>query len=401
MPRPIKRGSNILREYLDPDDDDDDVLDLQHHRLSRPYDVIPHSGSPQTLRSRKQPNETIQNPNNNKNPSEPNRRRRIDGMIGVEHSVDEDEEVYFDRQSQPSMFYYTNNNNNTSSTNKTPPPPKSQLRSSVENPDAIETTRQLFSPFSPLNPRRRRQQRRHLGSRTIDWKDEAQANLSLMVCRKVSVVVQVLEDEPQSHKEQQQVCLFPLHDPKRKASSSPDKPLLRSNKHDIRFDWEDQEQVIPSREIVVVNPDAFGKFIPSKITMDTARMVAQLAHSESEDWTRIYKFNQVLWNWNAIEGFHSLAVAVSNDVMAPGSIAQRVLIQIGKNGIGGVDAPSGLFGIVGRQSVARVFAAEDTATPQDILHRYGLVGLTVSTMLSKLSNGSRMPLRTTPPTQSS
>jgi chromosome segregation ATPase len=378
MPRPIKRGSNILREYLDPDEDEDDVLDLQHRRLSRPYDVIPHSGSPQTLRSKKTANETIQKPNtDNHHPIETNRRKRIDGMIGVEHSVDEDEEVYFGRQS-----YSTNNNNK-----KTPPPQPSQLRSD-ENPDAIETTRQLFSPFSPLNPRRRRQRRRQ-HSRTIDWKDEAQADLSLSVCRKVSVVVQVIEDEPQQQKEQQQVCLFPLHDPNRNPSSSPEKSLLR-NKHDKRLDWEDQEQVIPSRDIVVVNPDAFGKFIPSKITMDTARMVAQLAHAESEDWTRIYKFNQVLWNWNAVEGFHSLAAAVANDVVAPGSIAQRVIIQMGKcRSREGVDAPSGLFGIVGQQSVARVFAAEDTPTTQDILHRYGLVGLTVSTMLSKLPHGTR------------
>lgn len=49
------------------------------------------------------------------------------------------------------------------------------------------------------------------------------------------------------------------------------------------------------RDVVVVNPTAFGKYIPSQVTMETAKLVAQVANIASEDWARLYEFHHVMW----------------------------------------------------------------------------------------------------------
>jgi chromosome segregation ATPase len=118
----------------------------------------------------------------------------------------------------------------------------------------------LLSPFSPLLKQK-------------DQREEYLKYLSLQPCRKVSVVVRILPcDENDA---QLQRCVFPH------IKGSKNNPVIRKPK--------------APRNMVVVNPSAFGKFIPSQVTMDTARLVAQVAHISSEDWARLYEFHHVMW----------------------------------------------------------------------------------------------------------
>eukprot|EP00934_Nitzschia_sp_Nitz4_P003186 Nitzschia sp. Nitz4//scaffold6_size259037//69457//74478//NITZ4_001057-RA/size259037-processed-gene-0.8-mRNA-1//1//CDS//3329556842//3176//frame0 len=117
----------------------------------------------------------------------------------------------------------------------------------------------LLSPFSPL-------------LRQQDQRDEYLQYVSLQPCRKVSVVVRVL---PCSDPDQR--CLFPH----------------------LKNEYQSQPALINKpkspRDMVVVNPSAFGKKIPVQVTMETARLVAQVAHIASEDWARLYEFHHVMW----------------------------------------------------------------------------------------------------------
>ncbi len=47
--------------------------------------------------------------------------------------------------------------------------------------------------------------------------------------------------------------------------------------------------------MVLVNPLAFGKYIPTQVTMETARLVHQVAHISSDDWARKYTFHDIMW----------------------------------------------------------------------------------------------------------
>jgi len=156
----------------------------------------------------------------------------------------------------------------------------------------------LLSPFSPLLEQKQE-------------RDEYLEFLSLQPCRKVSVVVRVLPCE-----EHLQRCLFPHV----KATN----PLMRvpNSPHDM----------------VVVKPSAFGKVIPSSVTMETARLVAQVAHISSEDWARLYEFHHVMWPFSA-EGkggedpdqfrtMDSLSRAVAQDALGEGQ--SSLLISMGQ-----------------------------------------------------------------------
>ena len=105
----------------------------------------------------------------------------------------------------------------------------------------------LLSPFSPLLKER-------------DRRDEYMQYVSLQPCRKVSVVVRML---PCEENEEDQRCVF---------------PHLKSDMVSAI-----EKQKIP-RDMVVVNPSAFGTHLPSSVTLETAKLVAQVAHIPSEDW---------------------------------------------------------------------------------------------------------------------
>lgn len=134
---------------------------------------------------------------------------------------------------------------------------RSTPRSGMISPQLTEArsfVNGLLSPFSPLLRHR-------------DQRDEYLEFLSLQPCRKVSVVVRVLPCDDSGQR-----CLFP-HVKSDNATRKPKSP------HDM----------------VVVKPSAFGKVIPSQFTMETARLVAQVAHISSEDWARLYEFHHVMW----------------------------------------------------------------------------------------------------------
>lgn len=118
----------------------------------------------------------------------------------------------------------------------------------------------LLSPFSPLLKQQ-------------DQRNEFLQYVSLQPCRKVSIVVRVLPVEQNNDEEQR--CVFPH-------IKNEQNPVVRKPK--------------APRDMVVVNPSAFGKFIPSQVTMETARLVAQVAHISSEDWARLYEFHHVMWS---------------------------------------------------------------------------------------------------------
>jgi hypothetical protein len=88
-------------------------------------------------------------------------------------------------------------------------------------------------------------------------------------------------------------------------------------------------------DMVVVKPTAFGKVIPSQITLETARLVAQVANISSEDWARLYEFHHVIWPDEHPEGdsdvfttMDSLSRAVTHDAVVEHQ--SSVLISIGQ-----------------------------------------------------------------------
>ena len=46
---------------------------------------------------------------------------------------------------------------------------------------------------------------------------------------------------------------------------------------------------------MLVNPKAFGKVIPTSVTVETAKLVASLRNISSEDWVRKFRFDEVCW----------------------------------------------------------------------------------------------------------
>lgn len=269
---------------------------------------------------------------------------------------------------------------------------------------------------------------------TIDLKDEAMADLSLSVCRKVSVVVTVCESTPaktttvkismgstsatsssrteetlvQQQQQSNQVCLFPSTERLDPSDTTMMTSTAAPNNNTSNATL---------RDLIVVNPDAFGKQIPVSVTMDTARLVAEMAHMPSEDWARTYRFHQVLWSSSTggdctkhdsstyavnmsnhppqhqtVDALHKLAHAVVNDLVAPGSIAHRILLGTATGAVAVQQQTMQLFGNVGDQSVAQVLSEPDTGMGvADMLHRFGLAGLTVNGILERLSANSAPP----------
>lgn len=207
----------------------------------------------------------------------------------------------------------------------------------------MDTTLQVGGPVSPFSPLFNRKRQR------VNWKDEAMEDLSLSICRKVSVVVMLSE---KSNK----ICLFP--------------PTPDPRPTEI------------SRELIVVNPKAFGNSIPPNLTMDTARLAAEIA--DTADWARSYKFHQVVWPKQKASAMENLTQALANDISAPGSIAQRLVVGYGKTVRGLGPHTKTMYGNVAKQSVARAFASEESKYGDEVLERYGMLGLLASIILPNL-----------------
>lgn len=140
-----------------------------------------------------------------------------------------------------------------------------------------------------------------------------------------------------------------------------------------------------SQELIVVNPRALGRQLPSKLTMETARLVAQ----SSEDWARSFCFSQIHWippdpkrAPASLTGISRICRAAAYDVTRIGSIATRTLLGVGRQT---------LFGNVGQESVARVLSTpNDTAsdlTLSSIYQKYGVLGCCVNHILMQKSPG--------------
>eukprot|EP00536_Pseudo-nitzschia_multiseries_P016087 jgi/Psemu1/292350/fgenesh1_pg.1017_\ len=123
--------------------------------------------------------------------------------------------------------------------------------------------------------------------------------VSLQPCRKVSVVVRVtaIDDEDNDAKR----CIFPHYKNLPSAGGSGiESPARYSafatpNRSTPREFVPNNKSPSHVRDVVVINPSAFGKHIPSHVTMETAKLVAQVANISSEDWARLYEFHHVMW----------------------------------------------------------------------------------------------------------
>lgn len=118
-------------------------------------------------------------------------------------------------------------------------------------------------PLSPFSPLLRTQQPLRQESTRISWQSNDDKDLSLLPCRKVSVVVKV--KVPTAH---DKLCLFPLIPASEESNDvSLQSPTLAPLQ---------AVSGIETNDLVAVNPTAFGKYIPAQVTMDTARLVAKV-----------------------------------------------------------------------------------------------------------------------------
>ena len=137
------------------------------------------------------------------------------------------------------------------------------------------------------------------GDESSESYDNISTLLSLENCPKVSAVVRVkrvLEDNSSKNGRKKSNFLLGL---------SPDDSYISSNYANTTtaahclFPMldEDIENVDSStrKEIILVNPDAFGNFVSTEVTIATARAVAELKSITSEDWVKCYKVDDVLW----------------------------------------------------------------------------------------------------------
>jgi chromosome segregation ATPase len=160
----------------------------------------------------------------------------------------------------------TPNRNQPQHQNHRPTSTMSQNSSSTPTPSQ-SLVNGLLSPFSPL-------------LKVRSTRAELCPFVSLQPCRKVSVVVRVLDSS-----EDDQRCVFPLTSETATATDTATTTTTTT----------DASTTKTPRDLVVVKPSAFGKYIPSRVTMETARLVAQVAHIASEDWARLYEFHHVMW----------------------------------------------------------------------------------------------------------
>jgi hypothetical protein len=249
-----------------------------------------------------------------------------------------------------------------------------------------------LSPFSPLTRCAHSQGHNSTISWQSDKEGQEEEDLSLMPCRKVSVVVRI-----QIPEEKTRLCLFPLQllpgikTPSRSSelpSSSSSPPTTGAAI--IQKAACDTNNNNNMNDLVVVNPCAFGTFIPAQLTMDTARLVASVANIESEDWARQYRFDQVFWDnhynnesannnnnnnnetssSSSSDSLTQLAKSMGNDAVCRGE--SSVCLGVGGSDSGRTET------IFGKPKTSSSSSAEQDS-------HYGLLGLTVASVLGQLS----------------
>ena len=191
--------------------------------------------------------------------------------------------------------------------NNSSPESKSGMLRTTPKPPRHSPLSSMLSPFSPVLKSR---QRESVLSKLDD--------LSFVPCRKVSTMVRVL---PHAESEETDVCVFPIlhrhHYQQQERRSSIQETMQ-------------QAHLQQTRSLVVVNPSAMGLHISSDMTMETARLVAEVAKIETEDWLRKYSFDHVEWPSLTTPSsliLEELAHAIANDVQVGGS--HRVCFGMG------------------------------------------------------------------------
>ncbi len=142
-------------------------------------------------------------------------------------------------------------------------------------------------------------------------REEFMQYVSLQPCRKVSVVVRVTAADEDAKR-----CIFPHFKDDLLPSGGSLQIATHTHNNPDQFatpQGKKTTSLLPAttphslsnpsrlmspthrRDVVVVNPTAFGKYIPSQVTMETAKLVAQVANIASEDWARLYEFHHVMW----------------------------------------------------------------------------------------------------------
>ena len=200
---------------------------------------------------------------------------------------------------------------------RTSTPPMPLLQKERRPPSSATQLRGPLSPFSPDGRRARteirQQQRPQQQPPSSLW--------SLLPCRKVSVLVRVkppgsnwdgeksspIKRRPRgtssstddgSASSSVQLSVYPLLPPGAERTpageeSAPAAGLLSLASELSSSSMSGASQAANS--LVVVNPTAFGTRIPSNLTMETAKLVAEVGNIDSEDWARRYRFDDVLW----------------------------------------------------------------------------------------------------------
>ena len=310
------------------------------------------------------------------------------------------------------------------------------------------------SSISPFSSRKRPRPFQSTSSSHHHPIPEDHDRISLSTCRKVSVVVSIrsvgdgIVSKAQYHHH---------HHPPRQSSTTPSPPLqnhavflfpVATTSVDDEKDDDDDPNAEPpmgtvsSRALIVVKPTAFlgGD---TKHLMMTSQQIAQLTQQSSEDWTQIYQYHHIVW-WSsslpndddtpntssttttniqpslpsskpsvslaAIETMYHMSQAIVNDIIAPGSIAHRMVIatatsstlQKSTNTTGTSTMEmlqtQQLFGHIGQQSIARVLSSSSSTRPEDgsteinttdLYQQYGLAGFTVHGILRRIAKLNR------------
>lgn len=292
----------------------------------------------------------------------------------------------------------------------TTPVPIQQQTVRIAPTSAPQTSRGPLSPFSPDARRARTEIRRHRQPRHASA--SAPGQWSLLPCRKVSVLVRVKPPGVKWDGERRtddgdddssvQLGIFPLLPPGVSAShagraddNAPAIGLLSLASELSSSATTGSSQAANS--LVVVNPTAFGTRLPSDLTMETARLVAEVGNIDSEDWARRYRFDDILWpndqDGSGRSGFGSSAgvgagrsdgtLIAAARAMAGDATSGRssVLCTLGSVGSGRSYAAFGRAGLrvaMGRKRTRRVPSDFDESDRVATLDRAGILGLLVA-----------------------
>lgn len=292
----------------------------------------------------------------------------------------------------------------------TTPVPVQKQTVRIAPTSAPQTSRGPLSPFSPDARRARTDIRRHRQPRHASA--SAPGQWSLLPCRKVSVLVRVKPPGVKWDGERRaddgdddssaQLGIFPLLPPGVSAShagraddNAPAIGLLSLASELSSSATTGSSQAANS--LVVVNPTAFGTRLPSDLTMETARLVAEVGNIDSEDWARRYRFDDILWpndlDGSGGEGIGSFAgvgagrsdgtLIAAARAMAGDALSGRssVLCTLGSVGSGRSYAAFGRAGLrvaMGRKRTRRVPSDFDESDRVATLDRAGILGLLVA-----------------------